>query len=405
MRLAGVVARLTWVFATAAWSVPARAQVADGYALRAVSPRPHGTAVAVALRLHAGSQDDPDGLDGTAWLLGRVLQAQVGEALDPMPAVFEVSVERATTVFSLLAEPSSWSAAWRTADSIVFEAPLDADLIEEHRAGLLDELAFETGSPFSEFEQGAAAILADPGSPFARPPRGTPESAGRLGPTTLERFRSTSFRREAAVLAMVGPVPPDSLSAAGRPLVPPDPGVPWTSGDRVWSVRDVTSTWIAVAWPVPTPLPRTHVEMLAHLLKEELDPVPPAPDRYGVDVRIEETPAGSVLIVEASVFPEATEPWEARILGAMEGLANRPTPNEFFGWMRRRFRAARLLEEAAPEVEARRITADLLREGRIRDLARETSSLGPEAALAAARALGPPRIFVLGPDLASTGGG
>jgi hypothetical protein len=123
-----------------------------------------------------------------------------------------------------------------------------------------------------------------------------------------------------------------------------------------------------------------------------------------VDVRIEETPAGTVLIVEASVFPEAAERWEARILGAMEGLATQATPDDFFGWGRRRFRAARFLEEAAPELEARRITADLLREGRVRDLADEIWSLGPDAVLAAARALGPPRVFLLGPDLAATGG-
>ena len=119
-----------------------------------------------------------------------------------------------------------------------------------------------------------------------------------------------------------------------------------------------------------------------------------------MDVRVEETPAGAVLMVEASVFPESAERWEARILGAMEGLATQVTPDDFFAWRRRRFRAARLVEEAAPEVEARRITADLLRDGRMRDLGVEIWSLRPEAVQAAARALGPPRIMLLGPDLA-----
>ena len=395
-----------WVLVTFAATMPAAGAYAQGtgtYALRGVSVHPHGTAVAVALRLHVGSQDDPDGLEGTAWLLGRVLEAQVNAALDPGRAVFTAGVERATTVLTLLAEPSDWPGAWRTADSLLFDAPLDAALLEKSRAGLLDELAFESGSPFAEFEVGAAGILADPGSPFVRPPRGTRESVERLGPTTLEQFRSASFRRQAAALAVVGPVPPDSSTRAGQPIGAPGQDVPWTTGDRVPWVRDVTSTWIAVAWPVPSSLPRTHAEMVAHLLKEDLDPLPPAPDRYGVDVRIEETPRGAVLIVEASVFPESAERWEARILGAAESLAAQAMPDDFFAWRRRRFRAARLVEEAAPEVEAQRMSADLLRDGRVRDLGVEIWSLGPDAVRAAARALGPPRIFLLGPDLAGSG--
>ncbi len=60
--------------------------------------------------------------------------------------------------------------------------------------------------------------------------------------------------------------------------------------------------------------------------------------------------------------------------------------------------------EAAPEVEARRITADLLRDGRMRDLGVEIWGLGPEAVRAAARAMGPARIFLLGPDLGHDAG-
>jgi len=380
--------------------VDARAQGPDGYALRAVSVHRHGTAVAVALRLDVGSQDDPEGLEGTAWLLGRVLEAQVDAALEPGRAVFEVSVGRITTVCTLLAEPSAWERAWATADSVLFRRPLDAALLARHRADMLDDLAFEAGSPFAEFEAAVAALLGEEGSPFARPARGTRPSVERLGSTALEQFRGATFRRGAAALAVVGPVSPDSSAWAPPPADTADSEVPWTTGDRVPLVRDVTNTWIAIAWPIPSALPRTPVELVAHLLEEELDPVPPAPDRYAVDVRIEDTPRGAVLMVEASVFPEASDRWEARILGAMEELATRATPDDFFSWRRRRFRAARLVEEAAPEVEAHRITADLLRDGRMRDLGVDIWGLRPAAVQAAARALGSPRILLLGPELA-----
>ncbi|MDP2957614.1 MAG: hypothetical protein Q8N53_14405 [Longimicrobiales bacterium] len=380
-------------------------QETSGYGQRAVSSHIHGTIVAVALRLHAGSQDDPEGFAGTAWLLARVLEDQVKRTLGPSQGVFTAQVERATTVFTLLAEPSAWASAWAIADAVLFDTPIDAGLLDSHKAALLDQLEFEAGSPFGDFEAEAAGLLAEPGSPFSRPPRGTAESLPGVGPGTLEAYRSAFHRRDLAAQAIVGPLPPENPSARSPAAERPTPDIAWVTGDRVFLARDVTNTWIAVAYPAPAALPRTHLEVVAHLLEEELDPTPPAADRYDVDVRLQETPHGSVLVVEASVLPEAAAAWEERILAAVEGLASEPIGEDFFRWRRRRFRAARLLEESAPEVEARRITADMLREARVRDLGVEIWSLDARALLSAARSLGPPRVFLMGPDLRQEGSG
>jgi hypothetical protein len=264
-------------------------------------------------------------------------------------------------------------------------------------------MVFETDSPYREFEGAATALLAEPGSPWARPPRGTPASLRAVGAVDLEGYRARHLRREAAALAVVGPV-----SADFAPVSPPsDPPYPadraWATGDRVVLARDVTSAWLAVAYPAPSDLPRTHLEFVAHLLQEELDPVPPTPDRYGIDVRIEETPRGPVLVVEASVVPEAAATWESRILDTVERLATETLAEDFFRWRRRRFRAERLLDESAPEAEAARITADLVREGRVRDLGVEIWRLDGQALLNAVGSLGPPRILLLGPDLGQDG--
>ena len=374
-----------------------------GYALQAVSPHAHGTAVAASLRIHAGSQDDEPGLEGTAWLLGQVLQEQASRALDPALAQVSVEVGRATTTVTLLAVPHGWTDSWAQVERTAFQAPLDPTLLEAHRRTLLEQMAFEAGSPFRDFETEAVGMLAEPGSPFARPLRGTPTSVATIGPAALERFRDQAFRREAAALAVVGPVDATPLLPPAGAPAPEDGDVAWLIGDRVSLVRDVTNTWISVAYPVPTSLPRTHLELLAHLMEEELDPTPPPPDRYGLDVRIEETPRGPVLVVEASVFPEASAAWEARILGVVRRLADEPMGEDFFRWRRRRFRAARLLEESAPEAEARRLTGDLLRDGGVRDLEAELWSLDAGALQRAAQALGQPRIFLLGPDLGQDG--
>jgi hypothetical protein len=384
---------------------PASALQADAYGPRAESLHAHGAVVAVALRVHAGSQDDAPGIEGSAWLLARVLEDEVGRALGPAPAVFAASVERATIVFTLVADPSAWQSAWKTADSVVFQAPLDPGLVERHRSALLEAMAFEADSPYREFEAGAAALLSEPGSLWARPPRGTPGSLAAVGTVELERYRADHLRRDTGAWAVVGPVPPEPPTPSEPAVAPAPADMAWVTGDRVFVARDVTSTWVAVAYPVPSRLPRTDLELMAHLLKEELDPTPPRPDRYDVDVRIEETPRGPVLVVEASVVPEAAAGWETRILGVVERLATDPPAEDFFRWRRRRFRAERLLVESAPEVEARRITADLLRDGRARDLDVEIWRLDGQALLQAARSLGPPRILVLGPDLGQDGSG
>jgi hypothetical protein len=387
--------------ASAQHVIPSELPAAYGY--HVASLHAHGTAVAVALRVRAGSQNDAAGLEGTAWLLARVLEDQVAEALGTTPALFTASVERATTVFTLVAEPAAWASAWRTADSVVFQAPLDPRLVERQRSALLQPMAFESGSPAREFEAAAAALLAEPGSPWARPPQGTPESLRAVDAPALERFRAQHLRRDTGAWALVGPASLKLPPTSPPPAPPPPPDAPWRTGERVVLARDVTSTWIAVAYPASPDLPRTHLELLGHLLREELDPLPPAPDRYDVVVSIEETPGGPALVVEASVMPEASAAWEARILGAVERLATDAPAEDFFRWRRRRFRAERLLDESAPCVEAERITADLLRGGRARDLGVEIWQLDGQALLRSARSLGPPRILVFGPDLGQDG--
>jgi len=315
-------------------------------------------------------------------------------------------------------------------DSVLFQAALDPTLLDVRRSELLDRLTFEEGSPILDFEREAVGLFAEPGSPWARPVRGTLASVAAIDVPTLQGYRSAHYRPEVAALAVVGPVEanarpleepdsvaaqpdsvaaqPDSLSpteGAGRPSASVPREVPWLVGDRVNLVRDVTSTWITVGYPVPPELPRTHLELVAHLLMEELDPVPPDPDRYDVAVHIDQTPLGSVLLIEATVFPEAADRWEQRILGEVQRMATEPIPDDFFRWRRRRFRTARLLEQAAPEAEAARITSDLLREGIARNLDVAIWDLDAAALQAAAASLGEPRIFRYGPDLGQEGTG
>ncbi|MEQ9401633.1 MAG: hypothetical protein RJQ04_20880 [Longimicrobiales bacterium] len=386
---------------TAAASAPTRS-LADlglaGFQRAAVRAHPRGTMVAVTVRIPSGSAQDAPGREGTAWLLGGVRAAQIEARLDPARAALTARVERGHTVFTLLVVPDAWQTAWRTVADILFDAPVPAALVEQHRSGLVAGLTFEEGSPARAFHQEAAALLGDPGSAWTRPLRGTPESVAALDPAALDAYRREHYVRGRAAVAVVGPV--EDAAGSETPPAPGAQGKAWTLGDRHVLVREVTSTWLAVAYPAPAGMSRTTLELVAHLVLEELDPVPPAPDRFGVEVRIDDAPGGPVLVVEASVLPEAADRWEARITGVVRELAEERMEDDFFRWRRRRFRAARLLEEARPEAEAERVTADLLRDGAPRALGVDIWALDARSLQLAVGSLGEPRILRLGPDLA-----
>jgi len=377
------------------------------YATSHFVPRAGSTAVAVSLRMPHGSSGDESGMEGTADLVARVLAEQVARSLERWGTGTVTSrVGRTSLSFDLLTTPETWRQDLTRMDSVLFDAPIDVQLFERTRQLTLESLAFEEGSPVREYRMEVARTLAPPGSPWTRPPGGTSVSVGAMTPAALERYRGSNLRRAGAVVVVVGPqapVPtgPDStrVDPAVVPSEPPDDGLAWIAGQRVDAVRDVTSAWITIAYPAPRSAKRVELELLAFVLDEELDPTPPDPDRYSVEVRIEDTPGGPVIVAEAAVLPEAADRWEARIRGAVSRLAEQTMPADFFRLRLRRFRATRLLAESAPEVLAARIAGDLARLGFARDLPAEIRSLDASALSGAARSLGDPRVFRFGPDL------
>lgn len=394
------------------WATPALGQLPDTttYSAVAVSGHPRGTVVSAVVRIPVGSGHDPEGLEGTAWMLGELLAHRANDAVGHEARVV-VEVDRLESRYTLLALPGVWEESWRRLEDVLFREPVtDAD-VERHREEALDALRFTAGSPVRNFDVESARLVAPPSHPWARAVVGTVETVERLAPAALDAFKRDTYRSRQATVAVVGPrahIPGGGgPRASARPDTSgrSDTGLPaWQTEDRSVLVQDVTNSWVTVAWPVAPDTPRTALEFLAHLLQEELDPDPPDPDRFSVDVRLVDAPGGVVLMVEAAVFPEAADRWEARILGAKDALTRRRMDTDFLGWRRRRFRTARLLAEAAPEAEAARLAEDLSRNGRIRDLSVEIWELDGARLLTAAEALGPPRILRLGPDLVDGGG-
>jgi hypothetical protein len=372
------------------------------YAATATRGVERATVVAGTVLLPAGSRHDGATTAGSAWLAGHSIASHANAALAGSGATVSVSVARSTTAFTLTAVPESWATAWATLDTLIFDAPIDPATFDVERRLASTQLAFRAGSPVTDFQAEAFARLAPPSDPWARTPVGSLESLGVITPEDAEALRAQHYRRGSSVVAIVGA--DDDVSTPSGSRSPISAATPaWLSGDRTVLKQDVTSAWISVAYPVPSSIDRTTLEFLVDIIQDVLDPVPPDPERYSVDVRIVEAPGGTTVVAQIAVIPDAADRWEARTVNAVAALPEAPPTGEFFDWARRRFRSRRLLAEGGAEQSSARMAADLLRDGEVRDLDKNIWALTEAGVAAAFRSFGDARILRLGPDLGLSG--
>ena len=395
----------------------APAQTAPGDSLRlarhgfqalAVSAHPWSTVVALTVAVPGGSSEDERELAGSAWLLGEAVRASLEQPLAELGATTSVRVDRNGTYFQVLAAPGAWRSVYETLIDGVFEAPVSFAGLDRARSELLALFRFERGAPVREFQGELAALLGGAASTWAHDPRGTAASLPRITATDLGALRRRVYNPEDAVVSIVGALdaPPGIVvysgaqgDGGGLRGGSRSGGAAWTRGERDRLVRPVTNTWIGVAFPARRDVSRTALEFIADRLNDELNPAPRDPGLFGTEVRLEDLPGGPAIVLEAAVLPEDQTRWEGKILATLQTLERRYGEPTFFTPHQRHFRNSSLVGESAPESEGKRIAADVLREGRPRDLEAEIDGLSADAVVRTIASLGEPRILVFGPQL------
>lgn len=416
-----------------------------------VHPRPDDAVVAVALRFPAGSSMDPENQEGTAFLLGRVLEAEGQRRLQTLSATLETTVARSEFTVTLRAPAGEWDRAWSTVRELLVGPPISDAALNLARESQRERLVFEAGAPVRSFEVERDRFLLGASHPGSRRLRGTPNGLTSLSAGDLNDFRSQHLRLDASLIAVVGPVTPaqvqgvlraptrlvgpaweaaasesdasppedpvDTLTAQGLPVAPAQPQPPlmrprplplrvpampsapaaWVTGDRMVIDQEITSTWIAVAWPLPAGTPAVLLDFLVHVVAEELNPTPPDPGLYRAEVRMERIGPSPVLLVNATVDPRVTLRWEERILRALESVAQDPPRGAFFELTRRRYRASRLLEQALPEARALWLVRAQAEEGEVPLFTHATWGLTREGLQGLGQSRGEPRILLFGP--------
>jgi hypothetical protein len=415
-------------------------------------PDPEGRVVATAFHFPAGSAEDPIGGEGSAHLLGRVIERSANRRLLSAGARVEIEVAPERFLLTILAPPDRWREAVREVADLLYGGALPEDEVLAAREAHLEILRFEAGSPGRGFELERAALLLGVTHPAARPGRGTPGTVPAIGSAELSAFRAAHLREERAIVVVTGPIDesevrlafrgrfdvislgrsfladqptsvavpePGATVEADSDLLPAPPrvrireeGIPplrapgagasasaWVEGERVVVDRELTSTWIAQAFPFPPGTSPLLLDFLAHLAREDLNRSPPDPGLFESQVAVERVRGAPVIVVSASVDPFRASDWESRLAEAFDSIGAAPPTGAFFELTRRRFRSSLLLELAHPEHAvrwiARNAAIDIVPPP---DPELEIWRLERDAVGEAARAAGPRRTLVYGPQ-------
>lgn len=376
-----------------------------------VRTRPLAPVSGVALALPVGSSGDPTGEEGGTWILADAVVRTVEARLGPGTVQGSARVEPERTTFTFVVRNDAVEALLEALHRVAFETGPDAVAVSAAREARVADLVFQQDSPVGEVNRAARTLIYGSSEDRVHAPGGTLGSVEVLDPAAVERIRRAGFDPARSVVSVVGAVAgapvPDSTDASpaprtmtGRvpaPTTSPDP--PWTQGSRQVVEREVTNSWIMVAWPVPGSLSRIAVDFIAHRMERELNPSPPDPGVFSATVEVVEMPEGEALVVRAAVQPRQGDAMEARILGLPERLAT-PLDDTFFLWYRRQFRAERLMADAAPEAAAQRRAREILARGSALEVEDDVWELTPEAVASATAGLGAPRVLFYGPPRA-----
>lgn len=370
-----------------------------------VVERPASPVVGVSIAVPAGSRVDPADRPGAGRVAAEAVVRELESLLGLGNLEGRVTIGPDRLGLTFLVRPDRLDELLEAFGQVAYGAGPRAEAVEAARRERAGVLRFEVDSPVREVAIERRALLYGQGDPRNSPPEGTLESIEALDDAQVQSVRRGLFTSGDARVVVVGPVDAGGARpGGGGPSVPhgtTSAGPAWSVTDRRVVNRNVTNTWISVAFPVPADLARVAVLYVADRMSQELNATPPDPGVFNVAVEVVETPEGELIVVHAAVLPESSAAFEQRIMQLPRDLALARDP-AFFRFHRGRFRASRLVREAAPEEAAARMATELLTRGAILDFEDAVWTLDADGAADAAASLGPPRTLIFGPDL--TGG-
>jgi predicted Zn-dependent peptidase len=371
----------------------------------AVLTEPGTPVVALDLLIGVGPMDEDATRSGVAHLAARSILAQAQPRLDSLGVRTALRVEKDALSFGLTASPDVWEdAAFILVETVLRETP-DSALVLRVRRSIVDELRGRTANPADAATRELDRLFFGADHPWGRPTVGTAESVTRLTVGNVRDFLRENFTPDRVTAAVVGPIEEVEARAHLRALLgttfpAPVEVLPYTPAGRpVRREYNAVTTWVAASYRVPETADRDALRFITFLATEALSPSPTQRSVYDATGVFEPRVGGGEIRLQVVVPPEEAPHWVDRIEEAVTDLASLDLMNVEFDGHLRRYRGDRLMRFVSPEERAHEFARQLYVDGRVTGIASEAGGLTQERVRAAARALGPPTILLLGPTL------
>ena len=201
-------------------------------------------AVTISAAFRAGSIFDPLGLDGLAYLTGKVIDhgterrtaGVIAEELDSRGVSLKVSTGRPMLTISCTCLSEDFDDVLAIVVDLARRPTFPLDEIEKRRAEVLTALRQKEDNPAARVIDAVLELLYSPQHPYGRPMKGTAPGVERVMRSDMVAFHAARIRPAALSLVIVGDVAPHHALARAAaeldgwngerpdvPVIPPPP--------------------------------------------------------------------------------------------------------------------------------------------------------------------------------------
>jgi zinc protease len=192
---------------------PVREALANG-AVLIVQETAFSPAVTINMAFRAGSLEEPDGLPGLAWFLGRVLDRgtasrsaiDVAEAFDDRGVALRVTTNRHVLSLSCTCLAEDFDDILTVLSDVVRNPMFPQDEIDKRRIETITAIRQDLDNPGVRASEALQTLLYGVSHPYGRPAKGTIESVERFTREDLIAYHRARFAPASLSIAIAGDV-------------------------------------------------------------------------------------------------------------------------------------------------------------------------------------------------------
>jgi zinc protease len=385
-------------------ALPGVLSAQDRWVVRTESATP---VVALEVLVAAGPAQEDSATAGLAFLAARSVVEPIRPQLETLGAHLLMEGHKDAISFSLVAPPETWREASQVLLVALYRDPPSETVVLRERAAMAAELVARQASPADALSREVDRRVYGSRHPWGRPTVGTPATVSALNVNDVDDFLRRHVTAQRSVIAVVGPVQVQEVSAHLRPFFPDgriEPlavAQPGLRREQHRAEYNAITTWAAAVYPLREGLDAEAVRFLAEAAAGSLSFSAERRSIYDVRADVHRRAGGGELRIQVVVPPQEAERWAAMMGATVRRYARGTVDEREFESQLRYYRGRRFLALSTPEARAQELAREFLVSGRLPGLIAPVHGLTLETVRETARALGEPAVVLLGPFFAN----